>query len=335
MISVRGAAWRLAVFAVVVTVLLGMIVTAINRPVDEPTVGYRAVFTDVNGLRTGDDVRVHGVAVGKVEAIALRGNQAEVRFELAESTPIFDNTELAVRYQSLVGQRYIDLRHAPEPGVRLGAGATIGVEHTVPSFDITRLFNGLKPVLATLSPEALNRFTESMLAVIEGNGSGIGPALDAIADLSAYVTDRQHVITTLVRNLSEISDTIGGRSAPLITLLGNVADIFDSLQRNVVGLIDFALTAPPVLRPANSLLATIGFTENDNPDIENILRLLIPSPEAVVDVLGRLPAALAALDAAIAQQIPGSSPVCSKGPAPTPPPLQILFAGQGVSICRR
>ncbi|MBB5912666.1 phospholipid/cholesterol/gamma-HCH transport system substrate-binding protein [Nocardia transvalensis] len=331
--TVRGAAWRFALFAAAIAVLLAAIVTAIRQPVDGDTDTYTALFSDVNGLRTGDDVRLRGVAVGQVESIVLQGNQASVRFGLTTSTPLFDTSKLAVRYQNLVGQRYIDVQYAPDHGPRLRAGATVGVDHTVPSFDVTSLFNGLKPVLATLSPEKLNRFTESMLAVIEGNGSGIGPALDAMGELSEYTVDRQRVITTLVHNMSQINDKIGGSSAPLITLLGNAADIFDSLQRNVVGLIDFSLTAPPVLRPADSLLSTLGFTENENPDIEAILRLLIPDPQLVVDVLGRLPAALAALDAAIPQRIPGSSPVCGKGDAPVPQPLRILVAGQRVSIC--
>ncbi|WP_280382683.1 MlaD family protein [Nocardia wallacei] len=330
---VRGAAWRLALFAVVTGVLLAAIVTAIRQPVDGDTDTYTAVFSDVNGLRTGDDVRLRGVAVGQVESIVRQGNNAEVRFGLTASAPLFDNSRLAVRYQNLVGQRYIDVQHAPEAGARLRPGATVGVDHTVPSFDVTSLFNGLEPVLATLSPEKLNAFTTNMLAVIEGNGSGVGPALEAMGDMSAYVTDRQHVITTLVRNMSEINDRIGGSSAPLITLLGNAADIFDSLQRNVVGLIDFSLTAPPVLKPADNLLATLGFTENENPDIEAILRLLIPDPGMVVDILARLPGALAALNASIPQRIPGSSPVCSKGQAPVPQPLQVLVAAQRVSIC--
>lgn len=331
--TTRGAAWRFALFAAVIGLLLVAIVSVIRQPVDGETRTYTALFTDVNGLRAGDEVRLRGIAVGQVKNIALQGDKAKVRFDLATSAPLFDNSKLAVRYQNLVGQRYIDVQHAPEPGAPLRAGATVGVAHTVPSFDVTSLFNGLKPVLATLSPEKLNKFTTSMLAVIEGNGSGVGPALDAIGELAGYVTDRQRVITTLIRNMSQINDKIGGASAPLITLLGNAADIFDSLQRNVVGLIDFSLTAPPVLRPADSLLATLGFTENDNPDIEAILRLLIPDPQLVVDVLSRLPAALAALDASIPQRIPGSSPVCGKGNAAVPRPLQILLDGQRVSIC--
>ncbi|MBF6175945.1 MlaD family protein [Nocardia blacklockiae] len=335
MTTVRGALWRLALFTVATVLLLAAVVTAIQRPVAGRTETRTAVFTDVNGLRTGDDVRLRGVQVGKVETIALHGNRAEVRFRLDTATPLFERSTLAIRYQNLIGQRYVDIQHPPDPGARLGPGVTVGPEHTVPSFDVTSLFNGLKPVLATLSPETLNRFTESMLAVIEGNGSGIGPALDAIGALAGYVTDRQHVITTLVRNMSEISDKIGGRSAPLVTLVANIADIFDSLQRNVVGLIDFSLTAPPVLRPADSLLATLGFTVDDNPDVEAILRRLIPDPAAIVDILGRLPAALAALNASLPHRIPDSTPVCSKGTAAVPQPLEVLIAGQRVSICNR
>ena len=64
-----GAAWRLAVFLVVG--LLGMFalvsIFAQLRFGDAPT--YRAVFSNISGLKNGDFVRIAGVEVGKVKKI--------------------------------------------------------------------------------------------------------------------------------------------------------------------------------------------------------------------------------------------------------------------------
>ena len=73
---------------------------------------------------------------------------------------------------------------------------------TQPSFDITTLFNGLQPVLATLSPDEINTFTENAIAFLQGDGNGLGPMLDSIHKLTAFVSDRQQVVATLVRNLA-------------------------------------------------------------------------------------------------------------------------------------
>ncbi|NMN98898.1 MlaD family protein [Antrihabitans stalactiti] len=326
---------KLTLFVAVIAVLLTFIIAAIKRPVSGDTHSYTAMFTDANGLKTGDDVRMYGVQVGKVQTINLDDNHARVGLTVQEGRSVYETSHLAIRYQNLTGQRYIDIQQPPQPGTELAAGATIGTESTIPSFDITGLFNGLEPVLADFSPSALNQFTESLLAVIEGNGTGIGPALDAIETLSTYVSDRQTVISALVANLKQISDQIGGRSPQLVTLIDGITQVFITLQQNFDGVVDFAMTAPPVLAPLNSLLATLGLTPDTNPDLDHIVGLLFPDPDQAVEVLGTLPTLLQSLNALVPDTGPGVNLTCSNGNATAPAPLQVLIAGQRISLCNR
>ncbi|MFI9504330.1 MlaD family protein [Nocardia sp. NPDC052566] len=331
--TIRGAAWRLGLFAAVMVVVLSLVLTAIKRPVAGDTEAHDALFTDANGLKVGDDVRMYGVQVGKVERISLDGDKAKVRLTVRTSTPIYDNSTLAIRYQNLTGQRYIDLQQRPNPGTRLAADARVGADMTIPSFDVTSLFNGLKPVLATMSPESVNQFTESMLAVIEGDGSGLGPAMDAIGKLAKYAGDRQQVIATLVRNMSEISDKVGGRVHNLVPLLARLTDVFEALRQNIGGLADFAMSAPSVLGPIDRLLGTVGLTKDSGQDIDALIRSIFPDPKQAVEVFGRLPGLLSALDAAMPRGTAGWQPECSNGTAQLPKQLQVLIAGQRVTLC--
>ncbi|MGV9740470.1 MlaD family protein [Nocardia farcinica] len=333
--TARAAAWRLGLFAAVMAVVLALVLAAIQRPVAGDTETHEALFTDANGLKVGDDVRMFGVQVGKVERIGLEQSMAKVRFTVTTATPIYDNSRLAIRYQNLTGQRYIDLQQEPTPGVRLAPGAVVGADRTVPSFDVTSLFNGLQPVLATLSPEAVNQFTESMLAVIEGDGTGLGPAMAAIGQLSEYVGDRQQVIATLVKNMSELADKVGGRVHHLVPLLARLSDIFQALQANIGGLADFAMSAPSVLAPLDRLLGTLGLDPDRATDIDALVRSLFPDPREAVEVFGRLPGLLQAVDNALPRTVAGWQPECGNGPAEVPTPLRVLIAGQQVTICKR
>ncbi|MGW4846808.1 MlaD family protein [Nocardia brasiliensis] len=334
--TIRAVLTRLVLFTTLMLALLAMVVTAIMRPVDGETSAYRAEFTDASGLRTGDDVRMFGVQVGKVTAIELHDTQAMVRFTIQQDRPVYTGSVFAIRYQSLTGQRYVDVRQPDSPGELLRAGARIGTAQTVPSFDITQLFNGLEPVLAEFSPGALNKFAEGVLAVIQGNGSGIGPTLDAFEKMSRYVADRQTVLSTIVSNLQGISDQIGGRSPYLITLLRGLADVFTVFRDKVAGLIDFAMVAPSALGPLNTMLATLGFTENSNPNLEQDLRRLFPNPQEALDLLGRLPGLLQSLDNLLPSPRSTTGSVdltCARGPAAVPAPISVLIAGQRISIC--
>ncbi|WP_431951936.1 MCE family protein [Nocardia lijiangensis] len=335
-LPIRAVVWRLGLFAVAMVVLLIVIVQAITRPVDGETGSHTAEFTDVSGLKTGDDVRMFGVSVGKVAEIEQAGNNARVTFTVRRDRPVYDTSVIAIRYQSLTGQRYVDVRQPDRPGTLRPPGAGFGVASTVPSFDITQLFNGLQPVIAEFSPGALNQFTESVLAVIEGNGSGIGPALDAIEKLSRYTSDRQAVIATIVANLHAISTQIGGRSPHLVTLMEGIAEVFSAFRVKLDGLLDFAAVAPSAMEPLNSLMDTLGFTERSNPDLLTDLRLLFPDPQAALDALGRLPGLLQALSAVLPPAPSAAGPVpmsCSKGSVALPQVLSVLVAGQRIAIC--
>ncbi|MEV5840183.1 MCE family protein [Nocardia sp. NPDC052112] len=326
---------RLAAFIVVIAVMFVVIIQAITRPVAGATDSYTARFTDASGLKTGDDVRMYGVAVGKVGAVTLDASTAAVRLTVGRGHPIFDNTMLAIRYQNLTGQRYVDIQQPQQAGGAVAAGATIDTRHTLPSFDITTLFNGLQPVLSEFSPGALNQFAESMLAVIEGNGNGIGPAMEAIQGLSRYVTDRQHVISALVHNLQTISDQLSGRSPQLITLITGLADVFTALQQKLDGMVDYALTVPPVLLPLDHLAATLGLAPDPNTDLNTLVHNAFPDPKQALDVLDRLPGLLQSLNALVAAPGPDVNSACSHGDAPVPGIMQVLLRGQRISICNR
>ncbi|MFC9999017.1 MlaD family protein [Nocardia sp. NPDC127526] len=329
--SVKAAAWRLGLFAAVIVVVLMLVLTAIQRPVSGNTESHDALFTDANGLKVGDDVRMYGVQVGKVKGIELDGVNARVRLSVKTDAPIYDNSTLAIRYQNLTGQRYIDLQQQPTPGNRIAADARIGIDRTVPSFDVTSLFNGLKPVLATVSPEAINQFSASMVALIEGDGSGVGPAMDAIGKLASYVENRQQVIGTLIRNMSDLDDRLSGRVHYLVPLLKQLTNIFEALQANIGGLAQFAMTAPSVLGPVDSLLRTLGITSGS--DVDALIRKIFPDAQEALEVFGRLPAVLAAADASLPANAGGWKPVCSKGNAEVPPVIGVLVQGQQVAIC--
>ena len=75
-------------FAVLALVLTWTIWSTLERSVPGDTDKYTAYFNDVSGLHEGDDVRMAGVRVGRVDSIKLDGLVAKVGFrvESASST---------------------------------------------------------------------------------------------------------------------------------------------------------------------------------------------------------------------------------------------------------
>ena len=140
----------LSIFMVVATVLTWLVYATLRRDIGGATTSYSAMFTDVYGLRVGDDVRMAGVRVGRVENIELAGKLAKVSF-------LLQNEQHLLRQHCRIGDLSKHHRSALSGTVPrrawqekpLPGGSVIPVEQTDPSFDVGKLLNGFEPLFST------------------------------------------------------------------------------------------------------------------------------------------------------------------------------------------
>ncbi|MGW0886358.1 MlaD family protein, partial [Streptomyces sp. NPDC002671] len=105
---------KFSLFALVTIAATALLAATIVNISFTPKDTYHAVFTDVTGLETGDDIRVAGVRVGEVEGIRVKNRTlADVTFTVNAVRPLLAGTHAVVRYRNLVGQRYIALTEGP------------------------------------------------------------------------------------------------------------------------------------------------------------------------------------------------------------------------------
>lgn len=335
MTTLRGALLRLAIFSVIVTVCTTVIVTTLRTPVDGAKSEYSAVFTDVSGLFEGDDVRMSGVQVGKVQEVRLDGNHARVRFTVVANRPVFDNTKVAVRYQNLVGQRYVELILGPSPGSRLRPEATIPVEHTIPSFDVSELFNGFKPLFHSLDTAQLNQLGKNLLRVLQGDGAGIGPALADLEHLTEFAKDREAVITLLIHNLGIVAGEIGGKSAQVGELVEQLGNIVGQFSSEVDGIIKTVESGNRGLTPLVRILEkAVGTYDDTYLPLHEFLRRIVPQTDQLIAAISLVPSLLAGLN----QQIPTNGAArtysCSEGSADIPGIGNVVLGNQRLVVCK-
>ena len=90
------------------------------------------MFTNVSGLKGGNFVRIAGVEVGKVRNMTLhKDGTVTVEFAIDKSLTLTEGTKAAVRYENLIGDRYLALEDGPGSVRKLLPGQTIPVERTV------------------------------------------------------------------------------------------------------------------------------------------------------------------------------------------------------------
>lgn len=333
--NVTGPVVKLLVFFSVTALCAVIIVAALRTPVSGTLASYGAEFDDVSGLYVGDDVRMSGVQIGKVSSVDLDGGIARVGFEIEDRRPIFVNTQAAVRYQNLLGQRYVELiQKDAATGSPLEAGETIPVDRTIPSFDISKLFNGFKPIFDTLDTAQLNQFTENILRMVQGDGSGLGPVLRDVDRITQFAVQRESIIGLLIDNLGQISESIGGQSAAVADLLEQLHSLVSRLSTQMDGVLASLDQANYGLGPLVGLLEGLQDAyDNSYAPVDGALRRLLPQTNQVTELLALTPSLLTGLNASI--PAPGAQTYsCSQGQQDIPGIGQVLLGGQKLVVCR-
>jgi len=225
-----GAAWRLAVFLVVG--LLGMFalvsIFAQLRFGDAPT--YRAVFSNISGLKNGDFVRIAGVEVGKVNAISIRpDNGILVEFSAERSAPLTQGVRAVVRYDNLIGGRYLALEEGVGSVRRLEPGDTIPLGQTAPALDLDALIGGFRPLFRSLDPDQVNKLTGQLISAFQGQGATIGSFLNQTAALTHTLADRDQLIGQVIVNLDTVLGSLGDQNDQFARAVDSVSELVRGL----------------------------------------------------------------------------------------------------------
>ncbi|WP_078294177.1 MCE family protein [Mycobacterium sp. D16R24] len=321
----------------VAVVLTLIIVNALRTPVNGPVRRFDALFTDASGLIIGNDVRISGVQVGKVERIHLDGKNARVTFNVLTDHPLYQNTTIAIRYQSLVGQRYVEIAQAPTPSAPLAAGATIPLGQTIPSFDIAKLFNGFRPIFQTLDPAQFNRLTENILQLIQGDERGIGPILRDIDAVLKLSVDRQAALQAIVTNLGDISKDLGGTSDQLFYLVNDLNDVLAPFEQQADEFNRAGKDALPILRRAISLLRYIENTvDGAQLPLYDVASRTTPGTPTIMAGLSLIPDLVQGMRDALIEEktAPPTAFECKNGVVKMPGIGEVSFANQDLVVCQ-
>lgn len=227
-----GILARFVAFALACLVGLLFLGNTMANRVSGGALHYSADFTNVAGLRPGDDVRAAGVKVGRVVGVDLiHDTQARVRIEIGDSQPITSSTHLTLRYQSLLGQRYLALvkQNDSGQGTPLPDGAVIPTSHTDPGFDLTALLNGFEPLFATLKPDQVNQLAESIVAVLQGQGGTVESLVGQVASLSNRLADQGGVIEQILTSLTPVLADVAHRSVQVESTIKDLRSLMQKL----------------------------------------------------------------------------------------------------------
>src|SRR5215207_10471535 len=137
-----------------------------------------AYFPTTTAIYPGDEVRVSGVKVGKIDSIEPEGTQTKMTLKVDHDVPIPADAKAVIVAQNLVAARYVQLT----PAYRSGDGPTMRDGAVIPSdrtavpvewddvkTQLTRLATDLGPKEGGVSDTSVSRFIDSAANALGGN----------------------------------------------------------------------------------------------------------------------------------------------------------------------
>jgi phospholipid/cholesterol/gamma-HCH transport system substrate-binding protein len=228
--NLAGAVWRFAVFAVVCLMgIFALLAIFAQLRFDKETT-YNAKFSNITGLKSGDFVRIAGVEVGKVKKITLLSDTTlDVEFGTDSSVVLTEGSRAAIRYDNLIGDRYLSLEEGTGSTDKLRPGATIPLDRTQPALDLDALIGGFRPLFRALNPEQVNALSSQLIEAFQGQGATISSFLTQTATVTNTLADRDQLIGQVINNLNTVLGSLGDQSQQLDKAVTSLSELVDGL----------------------------------------------------------------------------------------------------------
>ena len=189
---------------------------------------YHATFADASRLKTGQDVRIAGVPVGTVEGVKLNpDNTVDVAFSVNDRYQLYTSTKAMVRYENLVGDRYLEISSGPGDLVKLPPGGS--VVNTEPALDLDALLGGLRPVLKGLDGAKVTEISNAVIELLQGQGGALSSMLASTSAFTQNLAARDQLIGDVITNLNTVLATVDEKGTEFNASV-------DQLQKLITGL---------------------------------------------------------------------------------------------------
>lgn len=262
-----------------------------------------AEFTTTTGLYPGDDVRVMGVTVGRVESIEPGPTSARVRMRIERSQPIPADADAIIVSQSLVAARFVQLAPAWTGGSRLAEGATIPLSHTAVPVEWDAMTAQLNRLATALGPDGQDavesgapagELVDALDANLDGEGADLHSTLVQLSDAMRVLSDGRTDLFATVRNLQVFVAALARSDQQIVVFNDRMATVTEVLGANTDTIGSAIATLDTAMGDVTRFVrdnrdAVTGSTEQ----LSDVLATLAAQRDGIAQILHVAPTALA------------------------------------------
>lgn len=216
---------------------MALLVAAAFNVQDLPLIGsgeeYSAAFSEAGGLKSGDEVRIAGVKVGKVDEVDLAGDHVKVTFRVKDEPEFGTRTGASIRVKTILGAKYLALE--PEGPGQLEPGSEIPLKRTVAAYDVVRAFSDLTTTSEKVDSKRLAAAMDTISQTFKDSPKEVKASIDGLSRLSRTVAKRDQELGELLDHANGVTGVLSDRSRTLVKLIKDGDKLFKEInQRRAV-----------------------------------------------------------------------------------------------------
>ncbi len=178
---------------------------------------HSAALTEAGGLKSGDDVRVAGVKVGKVTTVDLDGDHVRVDFRVERGTDLGSETSAEVRIKTILGQKMLML----DPAGKGELDDEIPVSRTTPAYDVVEAFSDLATTTDRIDTDQLAGALDTIATTFRDSPEETRAAVEGLGRLSRTIASRDEQLRSLLEHADGVTGVLAERNAELVSLLSD------------------------------------------------------------------------------------------------------------------
>ena len=247
----------------------------------EHTYSMEGVFADASGLKSGDDVKLAGVKVGRVTDIEVDRASGNVRVSwvVDDGVDIGQDAGAEIALSSLLGAKHIRITN-PVAGDTMmedlpADQRVVPLERTSVPYDVFELTRVATHGIEQTDTEELNQLLVDLADITEGKATTVADLVTGIRKVGAAVNERDQKFAALLDQADRLSTTLADKDDEIVQLLDSSKQILDMIvaRRN-----DLAIALGDSAHAVQELDRVIS---DNKTQIDSILDSLAPTLDVV------------------------------------------------------
>jgi phospholipid/cholesterol/gamma-HCH transport system substrate-binding protein len=166
--------------------------------------GYRvnALFNTAQELKVGDNVKMAGVEIGRVEKIALEDGKVRVTMKLHTGAVVKTDSKAVIKFSGLMGQNFVSIGFGSESAPAAIDGAILVTEEQPDLNAVMAKLNdaadGIKRFGDAFSGDKISNLVGPLVDFVKQNSGNISGAISNIDNITGQIASGQGTVGRMI-----------------------------------------------------------------------------------------------------------------------------------------